>query len=210
MISIFDSIKRLRVSTPNRAAAVLAAFVCLVNAGGTINDAAAQISSEAGRINIVSDRFELQWEFHGTYLMLAIDSDLPDSTDLIVTVNRDYVQVGRPEAYSRDYFSERAKLSEWRTPRRVPIDDVAWKADLLAFQAAMARFPSDIAFQIGPIQDQIGVRVVVHINQSDPRFGGRGNPNLSGLAVSSLLGNSNRKIVEAEQLIPAPFAEPLP
>ena len=209
MFGIIDSIKRLRISAPNRIVVVLAAFVCL-GAGGTLQDAAAQNSSDAGRNGLVADRFELQWEFHGSYLMLAIDSDLPDSTDLLLTVNRGYVQVGRSEAYSRDYFSERAKLSEWRTPRRITIDDVAWKADLLAHQAYMARFPSDMAFRIGPIEDQIGVHAVVHINQSDPRFGGRGSPNLTGLAVSSLVGNSNRNIVEAKQLISAPFTEPRP
>ena len=210
MISFVDSVMRPRAAALIRPAVVLVALVCLVGAGDTLNIAAAQASSEAGRNGLVSDRFELRWEFHETYLMLAIDSDLPDSTDLVVSVDRGYVQVGRREAYSRGYFSERAKLSEWRSPRRLPLDDVAWKADLLAHQAAMARFPADIAFQIGPIEDHISVRAVVHINQSDPRFGGRGNPSLSGLAVSTLAGSNNRKIVEAEQIIPAPFTETLP
>lgn len=107
----------------------------------------------------------------------------------------------------RDYFSERARLSEWRTPRQLSIDDVAWKADLLAHQAKMAKLSSDLAFQIGRIDDQISVRAVVHVNQPDPRFGGRGNPNLSGAAVSQTGGSNNWNMVEAEQQIALPLTE---
>ena len=51
---------------------------------------------------------------------------------------------------SRDYFSERARLSEWRTPRQLSIDDVAWKADLLAHQAKMAKLSSESSLSNWP------------------------------------------------------------
>ena len=101
--------------------------------------------------------------------------------------------------YSRYYFREEGNISKWRNPRRVPIDDKAWKADLMTHQSKMSALSSDLAFEIDHIEDQIGVRAVVHVNQPDPRFGGRGNPNLSGTAVSRIAGNNNWYIVEAEK-----------
>ena len=155
-------------------------------------------SSETG---VVSDRFVLQWDLDGTDLMLAIDTDLPDTAEVIVSVDRGYYEVGNDDAYSRDYFSEKGHISKWRNPRRVPIDDKAWKADLMTHQSKMSALSSDLAFEIDHIEDQIGVRAVVHVNQPDPRFGGRGNPNLSGTAVSRIAGNNNWYIVEAEKKI---------
>ena len=153
-------------------------------------------SSETG---VVSDRFVLQWDLDGTDLMLAIDTDLPDTAEVIVSVDRGYYEVGNDDAYSRDYFSEKGHISKWRNPRRVTIDDKAWKADLMTHQSKMSALSSDLAFEIDHIEDQIGVRAVVHVNQPDPRFGGRGNPNLSGTAVSRIAGNNNWYIVEAEK-----------
>ena len=142
--------------------------------------------------------------------MLAIDTDLPDATEVNVSVDRRYFEFGSDIAYSRDYFSERALLSEWRTPRQAPIDDDTWRADLLAHQAEMAKLSSELAFKICRIDDQIEVRAVVHVNQPDPRFGGRGNPNLSGVAVGQTSGSNNWNILEAEQQIELSLTEIVP
>ena len=42
--------------------------------------------------SVVSDRFTLQWEIAGAILLLAIDTDLPDTTEVIVSVERLYFQ----------------------------------------------------------------------------------------------------------------------
>ena len=67
--------------------------------------------------SVVSDRFTLQLEIDGTNLMLAIDTDLPNTTEVMVSVERLYFQVGNDSAYSRRYFEEKGWLSEWRDPR---------------------------------------------------------------------------------------------
>ena len=169
----------------------------------TASDAATTDADPAGssETDVVSDLFVLQWDLDGTDLLLAIHTDLPDTAEVIVSVGRRYYEVGNDDAYSRYYFSEEGNISKWRNPRRVPIDDKAWKADLMTHQSKMAALSDDLAFEIDHIEDQIGIQAVVHVNQSNPRFGGRGNPNLSGTAVSRIAGNNNWYIVEAEENI---------
>ena len=151
--------------------------------------------------DVVSDRFELQWELDGTDLLLAIGTDLPDTAEVIVSVGRVYFEVGNDRAYSRDYLREQDLISRWRKPRRIPIDDEAWKSELIAHQSEMASISRDLAFEIARIEDQVQVRAVIHRNQPDPRFGGPGNPSLSGAAVSE-----SRNIIKAETSIPLPLA----
>ncbi len=144
---------------------------------------------------VVSDRFELQWELDGEDLLLAIDTDLPDEGGLSVSVRRSYYEVGNDTAYSRDYFSVFEPVSRWREPRRIPLDSEAWRANLAAFQNEMAELAAaereagvtaedTVAFEVASIDDDVTIRAVLHLNQDDPRFGGRGNPTLSGDATS--------------------------
>ena len=151
---------------------------------------------------VISDRFELHWELDGTDLLLAIDTDLPDEGELSVSVSRTYYKVGSDVFYHRDYFSEFEPVSRWREPRRIALDADAWKADLTAHQNQMAALGNDFAFEVARIEDSIKIRAVLHMNQDDPRFGGHGNPNLSGEATSR---SGNRILVEAEASIPFPL-----
>ncbi len=48
------------------------------------------------------------------------------------------------------------------------------------------------------------------MNQPDQRFGGRGNPNLSGQAVSRIGDNSDCNIIKAGEQIPLPLAGSMP
>ena len=161
-------------------------------------------ASAAGsaRQGVVSDRFELVWELDGQDLLLAVDTDLPDEAELSVSVRRTYFEVGNEVAYSRDYFSELEPVARWRQPRRIILDADAWKADLSAHQGRMASFGADMAFDVDRIEDDVNIRAVLHLNQDDPRFGGRGNPNLSGNAVTV---QASRRLIEAE----ASFTFPL-
>ena len=158
---------------------------------------------------IVCDRFEFRWELDGTDLLLAIDTDLPDEGGLSVSVSRTYYEVGSDDAYSRYYFSEFEPVSRWREPRRIALDADAWKADLTAHQNQMAAVGADLAFEISRIEDSIEIRAVLHINQDDPRFGGRGNPCLSGEATSRM-GNGDSVLVEAEESVDFPLDGPPP
>lgn len=151
----------------------------------------AVVSTVSPEDGIVSDQFELNCELEGNTLTISIDTDLPDPTEVIVSVHRVYFEVGNNEAYSRDYFSENSQtIQAWREARKFILDNEKWKAELSEFQSKMAKISSDVAFEIDTIEDQIQVRAVVHVNQPDERFGGRGNPKLSGDAVTDgLFGN---------------------
>ena len=156
---------------------------------------------------VVSDRFELRHEVDGGDLLLAVDMDLPDEGELSVSVSRSYYEVRSDVEYSREYFSVLEPVSRWRDPRRIPLDANTWRADLAAHQAEIAEIaaleraagvPAEqtMAFEVASIADDVEIRAVLHLNQDDPRFGGRGNPNLSGTATSR--SGSAGVIVEAE------------
>ena len=155
----------------------------------------------------MSDRFELRHEVDGGDLLLAVDTDLPDEGELSVSVSRSYYEVRSDVEDSREYFSVLEPVSRWRDPRRIPLDANAWRADLAAHQAEIAEIaaleraagvPAEqtMAFEVASIADDVEIRAVLHLNQDDPRFGGRGNPNLSGTATSR--SGSAGLIVEAE------------
>ncbi len=171
------------------------------------SDETGQSAASAEVAGIVCDRFELRWELDGDDLMLAIDTDLPDEGELSVSVSRSYYEVGNDAEYARDYMSVLEPVSRWRQSRRIPLDADAWRADLAAHQSRMAEIAAaerqagvsaedTVAFEVASIADDVQIRAVLHLNQDDPRFGGRGNPNLSGAATSG--SGTGRVIVEAE------------
>ena len=146
--------------------------------------------------------------------MLAVDTDLPDEGELSVSVSRSYYEVGNDAEYARDYLSVFEPVSRWRESRRIPLDAEAWRADLAAHQDRMAEIavaereagvPAEdtVAFEVANIADIVGIRAVLHLNQDDPRFGGRGNPSLSGAATSR--SGTAGLIVEAEATFEFPL-----
>lgn len=163
---------------------------------------------------IVADRFRLDWSISGDALTLSIDTDLPDSASLFVTVARTYYQKSDHEAYERDYYhtSSPESVGQWRSARRISLSADAWKTDLADFQAKMARCGSDTAFEVERIDDEIEIRAVVHLNQSDPRFGGPRNGGLSGKAVKVEDAGTDheRRLVEAELRVRHPLDGPPP
>lgn len=174
------------------------------NIEATAQETAAAPPQSAG---VRADRFEISYQLDGTDLLLSIDTDLPDEGELSVTVNRVYYEKGNDSAYSRNYFSEFEPVANWREPRRISLDAEAWKANLRAHQNQMAKLGEDLAFEVDRIEPNVEVRAVLHVNQDALQFGGRGNPNLTGMAVTEF---GNGKIVEAEVEIPYPLDGPAP
>ena len=157
---------------------------------------------DPGPVGIVCDRFELRWELDGDDLLLAVDTDLPDEGELMVSVNRSYYQVGSGEEYSRAYLSVAGQVSRWREPNRIPLDADKWRANLAMHQQKIARYPN-MAFEIASISDNVEIRAVLHLNQDDPRFG-RWNSNVSGTATS-FEGANGPVLVAAEESFEFPL-----
>ena len=187
-------------------------FVGLVTVGCADElDESAQSARDP--IGVVCDRFELRYELDGRDLLLAVDTDLPDGGELTVSISRSYYEVGHDEEFARDYLSVSEPVSRWREPRRIPLDSDAWRADLAAHQRRMAEIaaaereagvPAEdtVAFEVANIAEDVEIRAVLHLNQDDPRFGGRSNPNLSGEATSRLGAGV---LVEAEATFEFPL-----
>ena len=124
-------------------------------------------------------------------LSVILETDLPDTTQLIVTVGRNVLNAVDKQEYQIDYFQERTTVGAWRKERVIDLNHDNWQAALekrLKFLAA-AQEP----FQVQSLNSRIIVSFTVHVSQDDPRFSGQ-NANLKGKAVTKTpFGNVVRK-----------------
>ena len=155
----------------------------------------------ANETQIVCDEFDLVTKVIGSSLELSVDTDLPDNTVVMASVSRSYLEKGNSDEYSVDYFSEKGTIGKWKSIHRISIDSKKWKAALRTKQEEMSRL--GLGFDVASISDKIEVRMVVPINQPDPRFGKR-NSNLTGKAVRA----SGLRVVEDEIEIDYPLDSP--
>jgi hypothetical protein len=99
-------------------------------------------------------------------------TDLPDSTDLIVTIDRSFLNSAAAKEYSIDYLARNRK---WVTARAVvELDQAEWEAKLDERRRCEDRRETTCGFD-----NALTVAFVVPENQSDKRFGLR-NVNLTG------------------------------
>ena len=153
---------------------------------------------------VVADLFGLRWELEGNQtLVLAIETDLPEDAEVLVSVSRIYYTIGDTETYSQEYYSDRGTVRHWQQPRRIALDAERWKNDLREHQDMLASISRDMAIEMERISESVEVRAVLHANQQGPRFGGRGNPLLSGKAVASRSATFN--IIESEEVFHLPL-----
>lgn len=151
-----------------------------------------------GRISadgsITADTFDVRYELHGDSLTVAIETDLPDVTHLVFSVNRSYWKQGDPEEYVNQYVSDGlATVGAYRSPKTFVLDQARWDSILEEKRRLLGvREP----FRISPTLD---IRFTVPINQ-DPPFA-EFNANLSGKVVEH---NGNRRLVRWEKRIQRP------
>ncbi|MBA7589038.1 hypothetical protein ES708_31111 [subsurface metagenome] len=133
-------------------------------------------------IQIVCDKFVLVTKVTDSTLGLSVDTDLPDNAVVMVSVSRSYLEEGNSATYSVDYFSEKSTIGEWKSEHSISIASEGWKTALRAKQEEMSRI--GLGFDVASISDKVKVRMVVPINQPDPKFGEQ-NQNLTGEAVET-------------------------
>lgn len=155
----------------------------------------------ATETQIMCNKFELVTKVKGSTLDLSVDTDLPDNTVVMVSVSRSYWEKGNSAAYSVDYFSEKSIIEKWKSKHKIPIASEKWKSALRAKQEEMSRL--GLGFDVASISDKITVRMVVPINQPDPKFGDR-NQNLTGKVVRT----KGIRVVEDEIEIDYPLNAP--
>ncbi|MFH2032175.1 MAG: SH3 domain-containing protein [Bacteroidota bacterium] len=150
---------------------------------------------------IICDRFKINEKITNSSLNLSVDTDLPDNTIIMVSVSRLYWEPNNSSAYSEDYFSEKSTVGKWKSNQVIPINSKIWKEALSAKQKQMSRL--GFGFDVESISNNITIRMVVPINQSNPMFGEK-NVNLCGKAVI----NKGIRIVEDEIKIDYPLDSP--
>lgn len=131
--------------------------------------------------SIICDKFIIKWDIKGENLNFWLDTDLPNETDIMVSVSRDYWEKGSPGTYSVDYFSEKSTVGKYRTQKQISVEDKVWKDALKSKQNKMSGF--GLGFEVGKIGKEIEVSFIVPIRQSSSRFGEK-NINLDGKAVT--------------------------
>lgn len=147
---------------------------------------------------VVANQFEIRHQLIGSTFTFWLETDLPDDTDVMVSVGRVYTEVGSPEEYSAAYFEQKSKIGKWRQEQTVEIDNAKWKQELEAHRQRLAR--AGMPFTVSAIDDHIEVRFTVPVNQENPRFGRR-NENL----VGSVVIQSGLRIIRSEIRISFPL-----
>jgi len=162
--------------------------------------------SNATEEKVVCNKFNLVTKVTGPTLVFSVDTDLPDSTVIMVGVSRSYLEKGNPTKYSVDYFSEKDTVGKWKSKHRISIASEKWNSALKAKQEKMSRL--GLGFDVASISEKIDVSMLVPINQPDPRFGER-NSKLTGKAVHDAGTTDFRfRIVEDEIEINYPLDSP--
>ena len=85
-------------------------------AGQDLESRVEQPEDPPATAGVVADLFELRWELleGNQTLVLAIETDLPEDAEVLVSVDRTYYTLGDAEAYSQEYYSERGKVRHWQ------------------------------------------------------------------------------------------------
>jgi len=182
--------KLLRLGSTWRAGLLMCAVVLALS--GCASD------HGGGAEGVSCDRFKLRTRLDGTTLVLSIETDLPDSAAVIVSVGRTYWKTDSPVAYSLDYFSEKSTVGLWRADRRISVASSLWRELMEQERVEMASLRH--GFQVGSVSTNIKARAVVPINQPDTRFGDE-NRHLTGKAVRT----TGIRVVEDEVEIPFPL-----
>jgi len=143
---------------------------------------------------ITCNKFEVNTELQNCELLVSIDSDLPNFTDIFVSVSRSYSTKGDFNKYPIDYFNDNSNLKKWKKTQKIFLNNSKWQDDFLKRRIDMINL-GDSDFEVNDISDNIRINVTVYAKQSNSAFGEK-NINLEGSKVKS--GNINvvREVVE--------------
>jgi len=152
---------------------------------------------------VVCDKFDVRAQLKGDKLALAVDTDLPDDTVLMVSVWRTYREKGDKDKYTIDYFSERGTVGRWRGTRTISVNNTEAMKRFEAKRNDLAKI--GMAGEIEWISDRILVSFIVPVGQPNAAFGEM-NKNLRGkMVVTSKL--SRLRVVQWKKQLPYALRE---
>jgi len=159
----------------------------------------ANADKPAKQEKILCEKYEVIQTIEGEILKLSLDTDLPDYTDIMVSVSRSYKEKGDTEStYLIDYFQEKSTVKKWRSQQEISISDKVFRNKLQEKMNIMSQL--GMPFQTSTTSKQIEVSFVVPVNQSNPIFGKR-NENLQ----SNLISPSGLRTIIKEKIINKPL-----
>ena len=147
---------------------------------------------------VVCNKFDIIAEVNGRELTFQLSTDLPDNTEIMASVSRQYWNEGSAEDYVGDYLSRKTTVGELKLSMKVVIDDTRWKNEREQKQKLLAKMGAP--FQVRKISDEVELDLTVPIFQSNPAFG-KGNKNLHGPLVS----NQGLRTIRVAKKFTVPF-----
>jgi len=98
---------------------------------------------------LVCNKFAIKHSIAATNLTVSLDTDLPDSTEIMVDVSRSYFEKGNPEEYPLSYVEEKSTVGAWRSAHQIDVSDPAWKLKLQERQKTTAA--AGLGFVLGRV-----------------------------------------------------------
>ena len=120
-----------------------------------------------------SNNFDINAKVTDDILCLSIDSDLPDLTNIIITVSRSYKIKGDSTDYTLNYklddynnntFRE-SYLSVWRNVNQISLNNLDWVSKLNSKQDYMDYYDS-----LDSINDSIIVKIDIPVSQTNTKI----------------------------------------
>lgn len=141
---------------------------------------------------VICDEFKINANLEGDILSFTLDTDLPDQTILMVSVGRSFIHKSSGSVFTLNFYDAKSSVEQLKTPHKIDISDSIFKASILNYRKKIKAQSND--FRVSKISDDIEVRIVVPVNQTNPKFGDKSNSKLLGEKVIS----SGLKIISSE------------
>jgi hypothetical protein len=140
---------------------------------------------------VACDTFTIKSKVEGSSLTFHLDTDLPEDTNVMVSISRVYQQKGEDSNFSLDYYSAKSRVSELKNPKTIELDNAKWSKDLEAKNAELSRL--GLGFEVSTVSPTVEISMVVPIRQDNPAFG-EDNSKLTGKRVKA----TGLRVVESE------------
>ncbi|MCH8082593.1 MAG: hypothetical protein IID52_09475 [Proteobacteria bacterium] len=98
------------------------------------------------------DVFQIFHELDGDELTVKLETDCPESSTLMVSIDRVY-DVNDGIAYSESYLNEKSTVGKWKQPQIIDVSHATWRTTLTETRELMSRLGEK--YEIGAIEDNI-------------------------------------------------------
>jgi hypothetical protein len=152
---------------------------------------------------VICNKFSVNTEINGKDIEFWLDTDLPNDTIVMVSLDRLYWQKGNADTYSNSYYAKRSSVRQLLKPVNVVIDENQWRLKLEKKQKLFASIGEP--FKVSKISENVDLNLTVPINQKNPAFGKR-NINLEGIKVRD---SNDLQIIREKQSFLIPLGKEL-